>query len=137
MDNLPVIVSDRRSPVLASMLMAATIVAAILPPAHIHLGADHDGHDHTAGIEHSHWAPHHFSRMSFDDDDGRVLFVNHSALIRAAHGHIQQPEVAVIGVLDAADSPTFTFSNQHLAGNATRDGPPRDPSTLRGPPLVP
>ena len=116
--------------------MAATVVAALLPPAHIHLGADHDDHDRTAGIEHSHWAAHQGSGSAFDDDDGRVLFVNHSALIRAAHGRIQQPDVAVIGVLHAADSPTFTFSNQHLAGNATRDGPERDPSTLRGPPLV-
>ena len=116
--------------------MAATVVAALLPPAHIHLGPDHDDHDHTAGIEHSHWAPHQDSGSAFDDDDGRVLFVNHSALIRAAHGHIQQPDVAVVGLLHAADSPTFTFSNQHLAGNATRDGPARDPSTLRGPPFV-
>jgi hypothetical protein len=116
--------------------MAATVVAALLPPAHIHLGADHDDHDHTAGIEHSHWAAHQGSRSAFDDDDGRVLFVNHSALIRAAHGHIQQPDIAVIGLPNTADSPTFTFSNQHLAGNATRDGPARGIPTLRGPPFV-
>ena len=116
--------------------MAATVVAALLPPAHIHLGPDHDDHDHTAGIEHSHWSAHQGSGKAFDDDDGRVLFVDHSALIRAAHGHIQQPDVAVVGLLRAANSPTITFTSQHLAGNATRDGPPRNPSTLRGPPLV-
>ena len=123
-------------PVVACLLAAATVVSALLPPAHIHLGADHDDHDHTAGIEHSHWAAHQGSGRAFDDDDGRVLFVDHSALIPAAHGHIQQPDVTVVGLLRAADSPTFTFSNQHLAGNATRDGPARNPSTLRGPPLV-
>jgi hypothetical protein len=118
------------------LVVAATVFAAALPPAHIHLGADHDDHDHTAGIEHSHWAPHHGARSAFDDDDGRVLFVDHSALIRAAHGHIQQPDVTVVGLLNTADSPTFTFSNQHLAGNATRDGPASVVPPLRGPPFV-
>ena len=130
------IASTFRQPVAGALLVAATVIAALLPPAHIHLGADHDDHDHTGGIEHSHWAAHQGSRSAFDDDDGRVLFVNHSALIRAAHGHIQQPDVAVIGLPKTADSSTFTFSNQHLAGNATRDGPARAPSTLRGPPFV-
>ncbi len=116
--------------------MAVTVVASLLPPAHIHLGADHDDHDHTAGIEHSHWAAHRGSGSAFDDDDGRVLFVNHSALVRAAHGHVRQPDVAVVGLLNAADSPTFTFSNQRLAGNAPRDGPARDIPTPRGPPFV-
>ena len=125
-----------RRPLAASLVMAAIVVAALLPPAHIHLGADHDDHDHTAGIEHSHWAAHQGSRSAFDDDDGRVLFVNHSALIRAAHGHVQQPDVAVVELLRAADSPTFTFSNQHLAGNATRDGPASVVPPLRGPPFV-
>jgi hypothetical protein len=131
-----VIASQFRRPVAAALLVGATVFAAALPPAHIHLGADHDDHDQTAGIEHSHWAAHQGSGSAFDDDDGRVLFVNHSALIRAARGPIQQPDVAVVGALLAADSPTFTFSNQRLAGNATRDGPERDPSTLRGPPFV-
>jgi hypothetical protein len=125
-----------RRPVAASLLVAATVVAALLPPAHIHLGPDHDDHDHTAGIEHSHWSAHQRPGSAFDDDDGRVLFVNHSALIRAAHGPIQQPDVAVVGLLIAPDSPTVTFSNQHLAGNATRDGPARRIPTLRGPPFV-
>lgn len=125
----------------AALLMAGTVMASASPPAHIHLAShDHDDHDHAA-IEHSHWTPHHWtphhaSRAAFDDDDGRVLFVDHPALVRAAHGHAAYPETAVVAVLVPLESHTFTVSDRQLAGNAPRDGPPRDISTLRGPPFV-
>ena len=129
-------VFHRRRPALASMLMAATAFAAILPPAHIHLGRDHDDHDHAAAVEHSHWSAHHSSRAAFDDEDGRVLFVDHPALVRAAHGHVAHPQAIVVAVLIPISAQIFTVGSQRLAGNAPRDGPERDPSTLRGPPFV-
>jgi hypothetical protein len=131
-----VIATRTRRPVAATFLVAATIFAALLPPAHIHLGADHDDHDHTAGIEHSHWSAHHASRAAFDDEDGRVLFVDHPALVRAAHAQIQPPDAILVARLPGIDSQAFTSSTRQLAGNAPRDGPPRDIPTLRGPPFV-
>jgi len=118
------------------MLMAATVFAAILPPSHIHIGADPDDHDHAAAVEHSHWAPHHGSRSAFDDDEGRVLFVDHPALVGAAHGHVAHPQASVVAVLIPVSTQAFTVSGQRLAGNAPRDGPALAVPTLRGPPLV-
>ena len=134
--NPRVIASRFRRPLTATLAMAATVVVALLPPAHIHLGADHDDHDHTAGIEHSHWSAHQGSTSAFDDDDGRVLFVNHSALVRATHGHGHRPDVAVIARLNATSAPVVAFTSQRVAGNAPRDGPALDLPTLRGPPFV-
>ena len=60
MSHNPSVVSRRfRRPVGASLLIAATVCAAVLPPSHIHLAAhdDHD-HDHAGAIEHSHWSSH-------------------------------------------------------------------------------
>ncbi len=128
------IASRIRRPGLALLLMATTAAAAVLPPAHIHLAADHDDHDHTAGIEHSHWAAHHYSRSAVDDDDGRVLFVDHPALVRAAHGHVRQPNAAVVTLLILNGPPAFAGGSQRAAGNAPRDGPPRGSLFLRGPP---
>src|SRR5258705_2128358 len=66
----------------ASGLMIAVLAGALfLPPAHVHLAADADDHHH-APLEHAHWAAHHQSRLAFDDDDGRVLFIDRPALIR-------------------------------------------------------
>ena len=128
------IASHIRRPVFAALLMAATVVAALLPPAHIHLVADHDDHDHAAGVEHSHWTPHQSSRSAVEDDDGRVLFVDHPALVRAAHGHVAMPQAAVLAVLIPPPVPTFEVGGQRAAGNAPRDGPPGDLPLLRGPP---
>ena len=44
---------------------------------------------------------------------------------------------AIVAVLLAAiEPPTGSRHSDRLAGNAPRDGPPLDPGTLRGPPLV-
>ena len=69
MDNPRVIGSRFRRPFAAVLVATATVVAALLPPAHLHLGADHDDHDHTTGIEHSHWTPHSVPGAAFDDGE--------------------------------------------------------------------
>ena len=123
-----------RRRITGSLLAVSTAAAMALPPSHIHL-ATHD-HDHDAGIEHAHWSPHGAaSRVAIDDDDGRAIFVDHPALVRAAHGHIPQPQAIVVATLVPLYTQAFTVSGQRLAGNAPRDGP-LDASTLRGPPLV-
>ena len=132
------IASRVRRPDSAWLLIATTVVAALLPPSHIHLAAhdDHD-HDHAAAIEHSHWTSHGASRAALDDDDGRAIFVDRPARVRAAHGQLAQPHAAVIAVIIPLHPGTLRFSNRRLAaGNAPRDGPSRDLSLLRGPPLA-
>jgi hypothetical protein len=109
-------------------------MASALPPAHIHLGRD--DHDHAMAVEHSHWGSHGVSRSAIDDDDGRAIFVDHPALVRDARAAVVQPVADVIVVLGVTAPPTLARSAQRFAGNAPRDGPARDPSTLRGPPFV-
>jgi len=124
----------RRSTV-ASLLMAGTVWATVLPPAHIHLATDDHDHHHAA-IEHAHWAAHHQSRLALDDDDGRVLVIDHPALVRLAHASTAPPQTAVIALLalySPLGSPVIT---QRASGNAVRDGPTARSLFLRGPPLV-
>ena len=124
-----------RRPLGASLLVAATLAAALLPPAHIHLGADHDDHDHTAGIQHSHWAPHHHASAgaAIDDEDGRVLPVDRSALVRAASGLVH-PDVVVARLALSSVPVVPIYIRRRAAGNAPRDGPARSVAALRAPP---
>lgn len=110
----------------------------LLPPSHIHLASrDHDHHDHDAGVEHSHWSSHGgASRLAIDDDDGRAIFVDHPALVRALHADLPRRTGVVVAVLIPIDSQSFTVTARRLAGNAPRDGPARNRPTFRGPPLV-
>jgi hypothetical protein len=131
-----VIATRLRRPFAASLLAAATVVAALLPPAHIHL-AVHDDHDHDhAAIEHSHWGGHHSSRAAFDDDDGRVIFVDRPAVASNADATFARPATAVVALLILPAAPLVAALARTTSGNSPRDGPPRDPSTLRGPPVV-
>ena len=81
-----------RRPATAPLVIAAVVFAAVLPPAHIHL-AEHDDHhdDHAAAVEHSHWSAHQSSRASFDDDDGRVIFVDRPARSADAQTTVARP----------------------------------------------
>jgi len=130
-----VISSRLRRPVAASLLVAATVLSALLPPVHIHL-AEHDDHDHAGAVEHSHWSAHGASRAAFDDDDGRVIFVDHPALVSKVDTTFTRPAAAIIALLILPASLTFTVAERPISGNSPRDGPSRDLSTLRGPPLV-
>ena len=122
-----------RRPVGASLLIAATVVAATLPPAHIHL-AEHDDHDHAAAIEHSHWSSHGASRAAFDDDDGRVIFVDHPALASHVDITFARPAPAVVNLLIVSAPATFTAAARPTSGNSPRDGPSRGLTPLRAPP---
>ena len=121
---------------LGGLMVAALMGALFLPPAHIHLaGEDHD-HANTP-VEHSHWAPHqHASRVAFDDDDGRVLFIDHPAIARVAHGHGVRPHVAVVALLALITPIDYSGIASRTGGNAVRAGPALPAFHLRGPPIV-
>jgi hypothetical protein len=118
------------------LLVTATALSALLPPAHIHLAAhdDHD-HDHAAAIEHSHWSSHGASRAALDDDDGRAIFVDHPALTSSVNTTFARPATAVVVLLTLPAPPaTFTAVNRQTSGNSPRDGPSRGIRLLRAPP---
>ena len=117
------------------MLAVATMLTAVLPPAHIHLGKD--DHDHSIAIEHSHWSSHGgASRTSIDDDDGQAIFVDHPGVLTAARSGMELPTRFVATILSIVEPPVFAHRADRLAGNAPRDGPHLDISPLRGPPFV-
>jgi len=124
-----------RQPVAGSLLVATTVFAALLPPAHIHLAAhdDHD-HDHAAAIEHSHWSSHGPSRAALDDDDGRAIFVDHPALTSSFDTAFARPAAIVIALLTLPAPATFTAVDRQTSGNSPRDGPARGIALLRAPP---
>jgi len=119
----------------ASLLVAATVVAAVLPPAHIHLAAhdDHD-HDHAAAVEHSHWSSHGASRATLDDDDGRAIYVDHPAVASRPDTTLARPAAAVIALLVLPALSTFIVAERQTSGNSPRDGPARAQTPLRAPP---
>jgi hypothetical protein len=129
-----VIAARIRRPAAAPLLIAAVVFAAALPPAHIHL-AEHDdhGHDHAAAVEHSHWSGHQSSRAAFDDDDGRVIFVDRPARSVDVQATFPQPS-AVLVALIARPFTTFTVVERQTSGNSPRDGPARALQALRAPP---
>jgi hypothetical protein len=124
-----------RQPVAGSLLVAATVVAALLPPAHIHLVAhdDHD-HDHAGAIEHSHWTSHGTSRAALDDDDGRAIFVDHPALTSSVDTTFARPAAIAVARLSLLAAATFTVAERRTSGNSPRDGPARGIALLRAPP---
>jgi hypothetical protein len=135
MHNRRVIASRVRRPTTASLLVAATVFAALLPPAHIHLAAhdDHD-HDHAGAIEHSHWSSHGVSRAALDDDDGRAIYVDHPAIASHIDTTVARPATAVVALLSLPAPATFTVAERTTSGNSPRDGPTRGPALLRAPP---
>ena len=112
----------------------AVLVSALLPPTHIHL-AEHD-HDHQHdAVEHAHWSPHRApSRLALDDDDGRTIFVDHQGVVGSAEAPISRPAAELLVVIPVVAAFNDARTAQRHAGNAPRDGPTRDLSTLRGPP---
>lgn len=137
MDNLQVISRCFRRPVFASVLVATTVVAVLLPPAHIHLAMHDDrDHDHVAAVEHSHWAGHHASGAAFDDDDGSVIFVDHPAVTSEVASSVARPVAAIVATLQLPAGAVFTAVDRPTSGNSPRDGPGRHAPSFRGPPLV-
>jgi hypothetical protein len=124
-----------RRPATAPLLIAAVVFAAVLPPAHIHLAAhdDHD-HDHAAAVEHSHWSAHQSSRASFDDDDGRVIFVDRPARSAYADTTFARPAAALVALITLSLPATFAAADRQTSGNSPRDGPSRGSTLLRAPP---
>jgi hypothetical protein len=130
-----VIVARIRRPAAAPLLIAAMVFAAVLPPAHIHLAAhdDHD-HDHAAAVEHSHWSAHQSSRTAFDDDDGRVIFVDRPARSVDAQTAFARPPAVLVTLIALPSLTTFTAAERQTSGNSPRDGPARAVQPLRAPP---
>ena len=130
------IASRFRRPFASLLLSAATAVAALLPPAHFHLAIGHDDHDHdhAAAIEHSHWSAHQSSRASFDDDDGRVIFVDRPARASSVETTFARLFAVVIALITPSTPATFTAAERPTSGNSPRDGPARANTPLRAPP---
>jgi hypothetical protein len=124
-----------RRPATAPLVIAAVVFAAVLPPAHIHL-AEHDDHDHdhAAALEHSHWSAHQSSRASFDDDDGRVIFVDRPARSADAQTTFARPSTILVTLISLPPLTTFTVAERRTSGNSPRDGPARALQPLRAPP---
>ena len=132
------IASRIRRPIAAASAVAAIVVSAVLPPAHIHL-ASHDDHDHdhaAADVEHSHWSSHGPSRATLDDDDGRAIYVDHPGVRTQVDTAVARPPTAVVALLDVPSPAVFTAVDRPTSGNSPRDGPARGVPILRGPPLV-
>jgi hypothetical protein len=132
---LRVTAASIRWPAIAPLLIAAMVCAAALPPAHIHL-AEHDDHDHdhAAAVEHSHWSPHQSSRAAFDDDDGRVIFVDRPARSANAETMFARPAAVLVTLIALPPLTTFTAAERQTSGNSPRDGPARALQLLRAPP---
>ena len=124
-----------RRPAAAPLLIAAVVFAAVLPPAHIHL-AEHDDHDHdhAAAVEHSHWSAHQSSRAAFDDDDGRVIFVDRPARSADAQTTFARPSTVLVALIPLRPLTSFTAAERQTSGNSPRDGPARALQPLRAPP---
>jgi hypothetical protein len=124
-----------RRPAVPPFVMAAVVFAAVLPPAHIHLAQhdDHD-HDHAAAVEHSHWSAHQSSRALFDDDDGRVIFVDRPARSADAKTTLARPSAILVALISPSLLTTFTAAERQTSGNSPRDGPARAVQPLRAPP---
>ena len=124
-----------RRPVASTLLIAAMAFSAVLPPAHIHL-AEHDDHDHdhAAAVEHSHWSAHQSSRATFDDDDGRVIFVDRRARSADAQTAFARPPAALAALISLPLLTTCTVAERQTSGNSPRDGPARALQPLRAPP---
>jgi hypothetical protein len=131
-----VIASQMRRPIASSLMVAAMAFAAALPPAHIHLAIGHDDHDHdhATAVEHSHWSAHQSSRASFDDDDGRVIFVDRPARSSSVETTFARPSVVLIALIGLLSPSTFTAADRPTSGNSPRDGPARGATPLRAPP---
>jgi hypothetical protein len=120
---------------ISGLIIAALTTGLVLPPAHIHLATDEHDHHHAA-VEHAHWAAHHQSPRAFDDDDGRVLFIDHPAVVRIAQAHLVPPPIAVVALPALAIPLVFSGLASRTGGNAVRDGPAVPAFHLRGPPVV-
>jgi len=130
------VIADRiRRPATVPLLIVAVVFSAVLPPAHIHL-AEHDDHDHdhAAAVEHSHWNAHHSSRAAFDDDDGRVIFVDRPARSAEVQTAVARPLAVLVALISLPPIATFEAAERPTSGNSPRDGPARAIQPLRAPP---
>jgi hypothetical protein len=118
------------------LLVTVTALSALLPPAHIHLAIAHhdDDHGHAVALEHAHWSAHGTPRAAFDDDDGRTIFVDHSALTSSVDTTFARPAAVVLALLTLPAPATFTVAERQTSGNSPRDGPSRGIRLLRAPP---
>jgi hypothetical protein len=117
----------------AAVLSVATfLVGLALPPLHVHLGEGADDHDQADGTVHAHWAAHHepAGQLDIADGHGRVLFA--ASPVTRIFG---SSSVALVVGAPALQS-SIPHQSLTTTAEATRDGPPRQRSSLRAPPLV-
>ena len=122
----------------AAVLSVATfLVGLALPPVHVHLGEAADDHDHAEGIVHAHWAAHvePTDQVDLTDGHGRVLFFTQDATASPVTRIFISSSVALVAEGMPLRS-SIRLQALTATAEATRDGPPRQRSSLRAPPLV-
>ena len=126
--------------VLTALLVAQAVPAVLLLPAeHVHLGSA----DHPSSIAHRHAAIHDLDGDEDLDSDGIVVpndDDDHVAWLPTAFvgQHVFTPPIpyATIVRIHLSD-PIVTWTNTHRAASSARThGPPGQPPTLRGPPII-
>ena len=107
------------------------VLLSIVGPEHVH---EMDEHHHNA-VTHRHFAPHDHDGTGISHDEGRVLWLNDVALQQSAYQFAATLGVRPVG-FDALPHPASWIVASTLDG-APSHGPPRDVTSLRGPPCLP
>ena len=109
------------------------VLAADLAPEHLH---ESDG-DHSHAIVHSHFEPHDMESLQHDGSEidhaqDRVVWLDSPIIHQLCYQF--DPSVALVAAA-LTGIPIATRWSVHRFDEATpAHGPPRDPSSLRGPP---
>jgi hypothetical protein len=77
---------------------------------------------------------HQSSRAAFDDDDGRVIFVDRPARSVDAQTTVARPPAVLVALISLPPVITFEVAERPTSGNSPRDGPARAAQPLRAPP---
>jgi hypothetical protein len=110
---------------------------AVLPPEHVHLGADHDDHVRPE-VVHRHFAPHHQISIEthVEPPEADATYI-HAAFTVPEQASLAAPDTPPFVVLPQAE--VLVISTQwHQTGRDLRDHDPpwARPHALRGPPRL-
>ena len=121
----------------ACLAVLGVVALALLPPEHVHLGADHDDHVRPETV-HRHFAPHHpiaiQTHVEPPDDEATYLDNAFAPLPQFAGPGPQQPSYAVLPEIPV----TRRVTTWHPKSRDLRahDPPWADAPSLRGPPSL-
>jgi len=124
---------------LSVLTLGALVGGSLLPRVHVHLDADHEGHEHSTAIVHQHWEEHgHESsgtEIEHGDHDGRVFFLDEHAIVSSASGADQSMALSV-PIFFLAPALQGDVRIRRIDSTAPSHGPPRRVTSLRGPPCL-